>query len=56
MALGALSGIRLDLKEWRKLAKVRVDKKPLLAVMVGRRGLHVELTYGDGRRQLLQAC
>lgn len=44
----------IDLKEWRKLANVRADKRPLLAVIVGRHTLHVELTHGNGRRQLLR--
>jgi len=46
----------IDLAEWRKLACVRADERPLLAVIVGREGLHVELTHGDGRRQILGAC
>ena len=44
----------IDLEEWRKLAKVRADKRPLLAVIVGRHTMHVELTHGNGRRQLLR--
>lgn len=47
----APSGIDLD--EWRKLAKKRADKRPLLAVIVGRQGLHVELAHGSGHRELL---
>lgn len=43
----------LDLKEWRQLAKARADKRPLLAVIVGRHTLHVELTHSNGHRQLL---
>lgn len=43
----------IDLDEWRKLAKVRADKRPLLAVIVGRHELHVELAYGNGSRELL---
>lgn len=43
----------IDLDEWRKLAKKRADKRPLLAVIVGRQGLHVELTHGNGHRELL---
>lgn len=46
----------IDLDEWRKLANVRSDKRPLLAVIVGCQGLHVELAHGDGRRQLLRPC
>src|SRR5260221_219252 len=44
----------IDLDEWRKLAKVRADGRPLLAVIVGRKGLHVELIDGEGSRQLFQ--
>lgn len=44
----------LDISEWRKLAKKRADKRPLLSVIVGRKSLYVELIQGDGRRiQLL---
>jgi integrative and conjugative element protein (TIGR02256 family) len=42
----------IDLNEWQKLAKKRADKRPLLAVIVGRHGLHVELAHGDGHREL----
>ncbi len=44
----------IDLNEWKKLAKKRADKRPLLAVIVGRHGLHVEMAHGDGKRQLLK--
>jgi integrative and conjugative element protein (TIGR02256 family) len=43
----------IDLNEWQKLAKKRADKRPLLAVIVGRHSLHVELVHGDGHRELL---
>ncbi|MFP8780195.1 Mov34/MPN/PAD-1 family protein [Hydrogenophaga sp. RWCD_12] len=43
----------IDLNEWQKLAKTRADKRPLLAVIVGRNDLHVELVQGDGHRELL---
>lgn len=46
----------IDLDEWRKLAKKRADKRPLLAVIVGRHGLHVELAHGNGHRELLSPC
>lgn len=46
----------IDLDEWQKLAKVRADKLPLLAVIVGRKTLHVELAHGNGHRALLQPC
>lgn len=49
-----------DLREWRILAESRIDCRPLLAVIVGRRGLHVEYMHADGRRILLthflEAC
>lgn len=43
----------IDLDEWRKLAIVRADGRPLLAVIVGHHGLHVELASGNGRRDVL---
>jgi len=46
----------IDLDEWRKLAKMRADKLPLLAVIVGRERLHVELAHGNGHRALLRPC
>lgn len=46
----------IDLEEWLKLANARADKRPLLAVIVGRRGLHVELAHGNGHRELLRPC
>lgn len=46
----------IDVEEWGKLANQRADKRPLLAVIVGRKGLHVELAYGSGRRRILQTC
>lgn len=46
----------IDLEEWRKLAEVRADKRPLLAVIVGRHTLHVELMHRNGRRQALRPC
>lgn len=44
----------IDLTEWRKKAKKRADKRPMLAVIVGRHTLHVEMAHGDGRRELLR--
>lgn len=40
----------LDRTEWRLLSEKRLDKRPLLAVIVGRKNLHVEmiLSSGDG--------
>ena len=40
----------VDLDEWKILAKGRADKRPLLAVVVGRQNLHVELMHADGMR------
>lgn len=34
---------QLDRDEWQTLAQKRVDQRPLLAVVVGRKALHVEL-------------
>lgn len=43
-----------DLVEWRALAIGRTDERPVLAVIVGRKGLHVELMAASGERvQLL---
>jgi len=44
----------IDLEEWQALARVRIDRRPLLAVIVGRDALHVELAHGNGHRELLQ--
>lgn len=44
----------IDLNEWQKLARVRADNRPLLAVIVGRHALHAELAHGNGHRQLLR--
>lgn len=41
----------IDLDEWGILAKGRSDRRPLLAVVVGRKNLHVELMHADGMRQ-----
>lgn len=43
-----------DLVEWRALAVKRLDERPVLAVIVGRKGLHIELMAASGKRvQLL---
>lgn len=39
-----------DLREWKILAESRIDRRPLLAVIVGRKGLHIEYMYASGRR------
>lgn len=41
----------IDLGEWEILATGRTDRRPLLAVIVGRQNLHVELMHAGGRRQ-----
>ena len=43
----------LDRTEWRHLARSRVDGCPLLAVIVGRHSLHVELVSGNSRRAVM---
>jgi integrative and conjugative element protein (TIGR02256 family) len=45
----------IDLVEWRKLAAKRNDGRPLLAVIVGRVGLHVEFIDGSGKRLVLES-
>jgi integrative and conjugative element protein (TIGR02256 family) len=46
----------VDLIEWRKLAQKRADKRPLLAVIVGRHDLHVELAHSNGDREFFSPC
>lgn len=38
----------LDRSEWNSLARKRADRRPMLAVIVGRKGLYVELVPGTG--------
>lgn len=38
----------LDRLEWNKLSAKRRDKRPVLAVIVGRKGLYVELVPNSG--------
>ena len=40
----------IDLREWRGLAASRIDGRPLLALIVGRKGLHLEFMSGNGTR------
>lgn len=40
-----------DIHEWQVLARGRVDRRPLLATIVGRQNLHVELMHASGVRQ-----
>lgn len=39
----------LDRSEWNQLSSKRKDKRPLLTVIVGRKGLYVELVPNVGR-------
>ncbi|WP_055137110.1 Mov34/MPN/PAD-1 family protein [Pseudomonas corrugata] len=39
-----------DLCEWQKLARDRSDRRPMLAVIVGRQYLYVELMHAGGKR------
>ncbi|HGN2220474.1 TPA: Mov34/MPN/PAD-1 family protein [Pseudomonas aeruginosa] len=43
----------LDISEWQKLAKGRRDGRPMLASIVGRKGLRVEYMYPTGARHRL---
>lgn len=45
----------LDCDEWRKLSVQRKDKRPLLAVIVGRKNLHVELVSNSTESQVLMS-
>ena len=42
-----------DRTEWAKLASKRVDGRPLLAVIVGRQELYIELATSNGSGQVL---
>jgi integrative and conjugative element protein (TIGR02256 family) len=44
----------LDREEWSRLSSRRRDKRPMLAVIVGRRGLHVELIPPKGQGLLMR--
>lgn len=43
----------LDRAEWMQLARKRADGRPMLAVIVGRRSLHVELVWAKGGSTVL---
>ena len=43
----------LDRSEWNRLAKKRRDKRPMLAVIVGRKSLYVEWVPSSGRGLVL---
>lgn len=47
---------RIDRSEWKRLASERKDKRPFLAVVVGRASLHVELVPLRGRGIVLVPC
>lgn len=46
----------IDRSEWKRLATERKDKRPVLAVIVGRSGLHVELVSLTGCGIVLSPC
>lgn len=46
----------IDLQEWQVLAADRVDGRPLLALIVGCKGIHVEYMSGAGKRNILEAA
>lgn len=46
----------IDRAEWKRLASERKDKRPVLAVIVGRKGLYVELVPSTGVSHVLQPC
>ncbi|WP_231886191.1 Mov34/MPN/PAD-1 family protein [Marinomonas atlantica] len=43
----------LDRAEWKSLAEKRIDKRPLLVVIVGRKSLYVELVQSNGKGSVL---
>jgi integrative and conjugative element protein (TIGR02256 family) len=45
----------LDCDEWRKLSILRKDRRPLLAVIVGRKNLHVELVSNSEQRLIMSS-
>lgn len=44
----------IDLREWRTLAAERIDARPLLAIIVGCKDLHIEYMFATGKRRTLQ--
>lgn len=44
----------LDRTEWKKLSRRRADGRPMLAVIVGRQGLYVELVSHEGIDQTME--
>lgn len=45
----------LDRSEWNRLSRQRRDKRPLLAVIVGRQNLYVELVPASGAGRVMQS-
>jgi hypothetical protein len=45
----------VDKSGWIKLANKRQDGRPVLAVIVGRKGLHVELVDCEGKAMVMHA-
>lgn len=43
----------LDRSEWNRLSAKRLDKRPMLAVIVGRKSLYVELVPSSGQGPVL---
>ncbi|MCC3735951.1 Mov34/MPN/PAD-1 family protein [Rouxiella badensis] len=43
----------LDRSEWNSLSENRIDKRPMLAVIIGRKSLYVELVPSKGRGPVL---
>lgn len=43
----------IDRSEWKCLATKRLDKRPMLAVIIGRKSLYVELVQSSGQGSIL---
>ncbi|WP_369919853.1 Mov34/MPN/PAD-1 family protein [Marinomonas polaris] len=43
----------IDRTEWKCLAAKRLDKRPMLAVIIGRKSLYVELVQSSGQGSIL---
>jgi integrative and conjugative element protein (TIGR02256 family) len=46
----------VDREGWVKLAEKRQDQRPVLAIVVGRKGLHVELVSRDGSSNVMRCA
>lgn len=46
----------VDRTEWLELARKRKDKRPVLALIVGRKALHVELVHANASSIILRAA